>query len=129
MSAESPSTAPTEQGPAGEAEIVACVLDYFEGWFEGDPARMRRALHPGLAKRALLADEQSLDETTAQQMIEATGRGGGTARDPGRIEVEVEDVYGSIAAATVRSAVYREYVQLARTQDGWKIVNALWAWT
>jgi hypothetical protein len=129
MSAESPSTAPTEQAPSDEAEIVACVLDYFEGWFDGEPTRMKRALHPGLAKRALLDDEQSLNETTAQWMIEATGRGVGKARDPGRIEVEVEDVYGSIANATVRSAVYREYVQLARTQDGWKIVNALWAWT
>jgi hypothetical protein len=34
-------------------------------------------------------------------------------------------MYGSIANVTVRSAVYREYVQLARTRDGWKIVNAL----
>ena len=26
--------------------IAATVLDYFEGWFEGDAARMDRALHP-----------------------------------------------------------------------------------
>ena len=39
------------------------------------------------------------------------------------------DVHGAIASATVRSAVYREYVQLVRTPEGWKIVNALWAWT
>jgi hypothetical protein len=114
-----------------KAAVVETVLDYFEGWFDGDPTRMKRALHPELAKRALLDDEKSLDETTAQWMIDATGRGVGKARDPGdrRIEVEVEDVYGSIANATVRSAVYREYVQLARTQDGWKIVNTLWQWT
>ena len=24
---------------------------------------------------------------------------------------------------------YREYVQLVRTPEGWKIVNTLWAWT
>ena len=46
-----------------------------------------------------------------------------------RIEVEVEDVYDTIANVTVRSAVYREYVQLARTPEGWKIVNALWELT
>jgi hypothetical protein len=64
-------------------------------------------------------------------MIDATARGVGGERDPGdrRIEVEVEDVYGTIANATVSSAVYREYVQLIRTPDGWKIVNALREWT
>jgi hypothetical protein len=30
---------------------------------------------------------------------------------------------------TVRSAVYREYVQIAQTAEGWKIVNTLWDWT
>ena len=33
--------------------IVRCALDYFEGWFDADPERMRRALHPELAKRSL----------------------------------------------------------------------------
>jgi AcrR family transcriptional regulator len=31
--------------------ITQAALDYFEGWFEGDAARMERALHPELAKR------------------------------------------------------------------------------
>ena len=26
----------------------------------------------------------------------------------------------------MRSAVYHEYLQLVRTDDGWKIANALW---
>ena len=114
-----------------ETAIVETVLDYFEGWFDGDAARMERALHPGLAKRSLGQDGRTLDETTAKWMTEATGRGVGRERDPGdrRIEVEVEDVHRSIANATVRSTVYREYVQLVRTPEGWKIVNALWELT
>jgi putative lumazine-binding protein len=112
-----------------EAAIVGVVLDYFDGWFDGDAGRMERALHPGLAKRALAENRQALAETTAESMIDATAAGVGRARDPGerRIEVSVEDVHGGIANVTVRSAVYREYVQLARTPDGWKIVNTLWA--
>jgi hypothetical protein len=114
-----------------ETAIVACALDYFEGWFDGDADRMKRALHPKLAKRALERDGRSLDETTAAWMIDATSKGVGKQRDPGdrRIEVDVVDVHGSIANVTVRSAVYREYVQLARTRDGWRIVNTLWQWT
>ena len=120
-----------EERTAAEAAIVTTVLDYFEGWFDGDAGRMERALHPDLAKRALEKDGLTLNETTAQWMIDATARGLGSERDPGdrRIEVEVEDVYGTIANATVRSAVYREYVQLVRTPHGWKIVNTLWEWT
>jgi Putative lumazine-binding len=114
-----------------ETAIVDTVLDYFEGWFDGDTARMERALHPRLAKRSLEDEGSSLDETTAEWMIDATRRGVGKSHDPGdrRIEVDVEDVYGAIANVTVRSAVYREYVQLARTKDGWRIVNTLWQWT
>ena len=120
-----------EERTAEEAAIVDVVLDYFEGWFDGDAGRMERALHPGLAKRSIDKDGRALDEITAEWMIDATARAVGRDRDPGdrRIEVEIEDVYGTIANATVRSAVYREYVQLVRTPEGWKIVNALWEWT
>jgi hypothetical protein len=116
---------------ATRTEIVATALDYFEGWFDGDVTRMRRALHPGLAKRALIDDGGTLDETTAEWMVDATEKHIGKTRDvpDRRIEVEVIDVYGEIATAVVRSAVYREYLHLVRTDDGWKIVNALWHFT
>ena len=60
-------------------------------------------------------------------MARAVGR----ERDPGdrRIAVTVEDIHGTIANATVRSTVYREYVQLVRTPEGWRIINAPWEWT
>ena len=110
--------------------IKQAVLDYFDGWFDGDADRMERALHPGLAKRWLRKDGWSLDETTAEWMIDATKRGVGRERDPGdrQIAIVVEDIHGNIANVTVRSAVYHEYVQLARTSGGWKIVNTLWDW-
>jgi Putative lumazine-binding len=116
---------------AAETAVVSAVLDYFEGWFDGDAGRMERALHPGLVKRSLEEDGRALNETTAEWMVDATERGLGRERDPGdrRIEVEVVDVHGTIANATVRSAVYREYVQLVQTAEGWRIVNVLWAWT
>ena len=109
--------------------IVRCALDYFEGWFEADPERMRRALHPGLAKRAL--DGDGLDEETAESMIDLTAAGAGRRHDldARRIDVRVVEVYGDIATAVVDSHVYREYLHLVRTDGGWKIVNALWALT
>jgi hypothetical protein len=31
--------------------IRMAALDYIEGWYSGDPGRMRQSLHPQLAKR------------------------------------------------------------------------------
>ena len=117
-----------EIAAADEAAVVDTVLDYFEGWFNADVTRMVRALHPDLAKRALAPDGLTLDETTTEEMVDATARGVGRAIGTGdeQIEVRVEDVYADIAHATVRSRVYREYVHLVRTNEGWRIVNALY---
>ena len=118
-----------QSGDTDESAIVGVARDYFEGWFDGDSARMRRALHPALATRGL---EQILDPdrpkiTTAERMIELTAAGEGTADGVDRrLDIEVEDVQGDIASVTVRAAVYHEYLHLVRTPEGWKIVNALW---
>lgn len=110
--------------------IEEVALDYFEGWFTADVERMRRALHPDLAKRRLADDELGLNESPAAGMIEATAAGAGlSSGDPGEIDVEVVEVYGRIATVVVHSSVYREYLHLAHTRKGWKIVNALWQWT
>ena len=36
-----------------EQAIIAAALDYYEGWFDGDPDRMERALHRELVKRSI----------------------------------------------------------------------------
>jgi ketosteroid isomerase-like protein len=107
--------------------ITATVLDYFEGWFEGDAERMGRALHRDLVKRR---SGEELGVTTKQRMLELTEQGEGRedAAD-GRIDIVVDDVYKDIASVTVSSATYHEYVHLVRTQDGWRIANTLWQLT
>jgi hypothetical protein len=119
--------------PEDDAAIRACLLDYFEGWFDGDAERMDRALHPGLAKHALgqgPTREEILDVTTKDEMVKATERGQGRQRDlPDRaIRIDVTGVSGDIASATVLSAVYVEYALLARTSEGWRIMSTLWRW-
>jgi hypothetical protein len=109
-----------------EDAIRSAVSDYFEGWFQGDAARMERALHPRFAKRSL--QNGALDEDSAQTMIEATRAGVGTRHPPEKrgIEVEVTENHGGIASVVVHSQIYREYLHLARADEGWKIINALW---
>jgi hypothetical protein len=103
-------------------EVTGVVRDYFEGGYDGDVERMERALHDDLVKRG-----PSLAVTNKERMLELTAQGEGKADGiDRRLQIRVEDVHGDIANVTVESAVYREYVQLARAGDGWKIVNTLW---
>jgi hypothetical protein len=115
------------------AAVRDCLLGYFEGWFDGDAARMDRALHPGLAKHSLGQDpgrSDTLDLTTKNEMVEATRQGRGRSRDLAdrAIRIDIASVSGGIASAIVHSAVYVEYALLARTSTGWRITSTLWRW-
>jgi len=120
-----PTPEPTDED---RAAVRAAVLDYFEGWFEADAARMRRALHPALAKRSRHQDASrtpALASLTADQMIAWTAAGAGRS-DSGVLDIRIDEISGSIAAVTVHSETYVEYLHLVATDDGWQIVNALW---
>jgi hypothetical protein len=111
--------------------IVATVKDYWEGWFDGDADRMTRALHPTLTKTGIGVDAagaQVAQSMTADDMIGWTRDGEGVAERPADVayDVTINDRYGEIATATVRSAIYREYLHLVKTPVGWKILGALY---
>ncbi|HKP21145.1 MAG TPA: nuclear transport factor 2 family protein [Thermoleophilaceae bacterium] len=119
----------TKTASPSEQELIAqAARDYFEGWYDGDVARMDRVLHPDLVKRGAGQDgPDRLRITTKERMLELTALGEGKADGADRsLDIEVEDATEDTASVTVRSAVYHEYVHLVRTPDGWKIANALW---
>ena len=122
----------SEEATSGdEAAVEHAARDYIEGWFDGDRARMERALHPELAKRSLEQDPSGAERVrtlTATEMIDMTASGKGQKEDVDdrRIEIEVHGVSESVASATVRCALYVDLLQLLRTGDGWRIVNVAW---
>jgi DNA-binding HxlR family transcriptional regulator len=92
-----------------------------------DAERMASALHRELVKRTPGGDGE-VATLTAAQMVDYTAGGGGTDTPSGGrpIEIAVHGVEGDIAAATVTSAAFLDYLHLVRTPSGWQIVNALW---
>ncbi len=128
-----PRPAPTTPiSPADDAAIRATIDDYYLGWYDADGERMARALHPDLAKRgwhAIRADVPRVDPDTWQSMVNAAAAGQGRRTDAqGReYEVRIDDVYGDVASAVVHAVPFVDYLQLVRTPDGWRILNALWA--
>ena len=115
--------------PQVAEQIVATVHDYYEGWFEGDAERMRRALHPDLVKRGIADPARTVDIDTAATMIEATEHGIGTRYEQERrsIEISVNHVHVAIADVHVTGDIYVDYLQLVEIDGRWQIINALWA--
>src|SRR5262245_41453724 len=118
---------------ADQLAIRRAALDYMQGWYEGDVERMSRCLHPELAKRAILRDPQTGElrfyHLGQQQMVAKTQQGGGSEDVPADkryYEVSTLDVSGDIACARAESYEYIDYLQLARCEGSWVIVNVLW---
>lgn len=100
------------------------MADYIEGWYSGSVARMDRCLHEDLVKRTLTTEEGDLRAVSKARMLELTAGGGGDMTSP-EYETVVFQVSEDIASARVTSPEYVDLLQLARTTDGWKIVNIL----
>lgn len=105
-------------------QIEAAAADYIEGWYSGDVDRMDRCLHRNLVKRIPISASGQLRMVTKARMVELTAGGGGESPNPD-FETVVYEISGDIATARVRSPEYVDFLQLARTTEGWKIVNVL----
>jgi hypothetical protein len=118
------------QTAADSAAIRATALDYAEGWYTGDAARMGRSLHPRLAKRISVQREGAwqLQEMTAEELSRAAGGGGGTRTPEAQRQrdVQILDVFGNVASVRVTMSGWIDYMHMARVDGRWQIVNVLW---
>lgn len=119
------------QSTADSAGIRQAALDYIEGYYEGNADRMARAVHPELAKRIVNVDERGryrLGQMSAMTLVEATRAGGGkdTPQADQRKEVRILDIYQNAASAKIDASYWVDYLQLAKWNGRWVIVNVLW---
>ena len=122
----------TAQGTrADSAAIRQAALDYIQGWYAGDGARMERALHPELAKRIVRSDTSGnyrLDQQSAMTLVLNTRNGGGntTPAADRHDDVRILDIYRNVASVRIDASYWIDYLQLARWRGRWVIVNVLW---
>jgi hypothetical protein len=115
---------------ADKAAIRAAALDYIEGWYAADAARMERALHPELAKRIVRRDgagRSSLEEMTSTLLVRSTEAGAGQKAPESRRkkDVTILDVYENAASVRIDAANFVDYLHLTRWNGQWKILNVL----
>lgn len=111
--------------------IKQTVLDYAEGFYSGDVARMEKAIHPDLNKATPRVLPQSgrtiLTYTTYSGLIENTrGRAGELEESKRNISVNILDINQDVANVKLVSANFCDYLQILKIDDQWKIVNVLW---
>ena len=126
------SSAGAQATAASDADLIKqTALDYIEGWYEGNAERMERALHPELAKRIVRTDERgrsNLGQMGAMTLVQYTRSGGGknTPKDKQQKDVTVLDIFGNAAVVKVVASEWVDYLQVAKWNGRWVIVNVLW---
>ncbi len=116
---------------ADHAAIKQPALDYIESWYAGDAERMERALHPDLAKRIVRTDAEgrsSLGQMSALTLIQNVKRGYGksTPKERQQKDITILDVFENAACIKVVASDWVDYLQVAKFNGKWVIVNVLW---
>src|SRR5438552_1366425 len=114
------------------AAIRGTALDYIEGWYSGDAARMERALHPELAKRMISTDPKTgrsqFNHMGAMALVQRTRDGGGKKTPPDRQlkEITILDRYNNAAVVKIIASDWIDYLEIGKFNGDWKIINVLW---
>ncbi len=101
--------------PDDETAIRKTALNYIEGWYAGDAARMESALHPELAKRMILTDPKTghsqFNHMGAMQLVQNTRRGGGskTPKEQQTKEITILDRFNNAAVVKIVASGWIDY--------------------
>lgn len=127
--------------PQGEAQeersadwkaVEAACLDYVEGIYGVDPARIERSVDPKLVKlgfwRRSPEDEFSQVGMTYEQLHDLAGSYNVDGRVPEDApkEVTVLDVLDQTASAKLVASWGVDYFHLGKIEGRWKILQVLW---
>ncbi len=122
----------SEQSKTNHQAVRQAVLDYVEGVYEADPARIERSVHPDLVKGGFFVEQgqtaYSFTAMTFPQLVELAlhyNRDGRMPADAAK-EVTIYDVTDQVASVKLVAWWGIDYMHLAKYDGTWKIVHVLW---
>lgn len=113
--------------------VERALLDYVEGFYEGDTAKLIRGIHPEVKKYGYWKEKGSEQYTgeamSFAEMLEYANRVRTKKRFPkpdAPKKVEVYEVLDQTATGKVTAWWGTDYILLAKYDGQWKIVYVLW---
>ena len=117
------------QSAADSAGIRATALDYIDGWYTNDAARMERALHNHLAKRLVYTDNSGhsrLVDMTAMELVQGTRTHAPVAPADRREDISILSIFGNAAVVRVDASTWVDFLEEIKWDNHWVIVNVVW---
>lgn len=115
------------QTTSDEIAVRTTVIDYIEGYYTGDAARMEKSLHPHYLKHTISGfdNQMSMTEKTGLQMVQDVRSGGPQDPSTRKEQITVLDVTGDIASAKLVTPHWVDYLTLSKWHGEWKIVSVV----
>jgi hypothetical protein len=112
--------------------VRQAVLDYVEGIYQVEPARIERSVHPSLAKTGYWREKDKdgyasgrMSFTALVDIAKNWNKDGSKAKGAPK-EITIFDVQDQTASAKLVAAWGMDYFHLAKYDGKWMIVNVLW---
>ena len=121
------------QASADSAAVHAAVLDYVEGFYQGDSTRLVRSIRPEVVKYGFFVPRdstryQGVPMSFAEMNAYANNvkRNNRPAPATAPKEIELLDLQDQTAAAKLTAWWGTDYLLLAKYDGRWMIVHVLW---
>jgi hypothetical protein len=120
------------QSQQDSLSIKETSMNYIEGWYSGDSVRMSKSLHPELAKRGIVPAKDGKNtlmlKASYAEMIQWTGKRPNLLKDNKNLlrRLTILEIGKNIATVKCESKDFIDYLHLARINNDWKILNAIW---
>ena len=110
--------------------VKQAVLDYVEGVYETNPAKIERSVHPNLAKRGFFVNDQETTESTMSftefiEHVKTYNKDGQFPPDASK-EIIMYQVLDHTASVKLIAAWGIDYMHLAKYHGKWMIIHVLW---
>lgn len=116
---------------ADKAAVQQAAQDYVDALYNADPTKIEKSVHPNLTKRGFMrrpaGDYGPMGTMTYEQLVTLAGTWNKDGkRDTSINRVDVLEVLDQTAVAKITAQWGIDYMQLAKFDGTWKIVNIVW---